>query len=130
MEWQRRVTEIGVLIKNDDDAGRKGTFKALEFSDVLWAAWSDDGQTPVIRVIRGRDLTGLDLKHGVLLLDNEIGALEFAEIYGDEIGYLPDGRTLDVPEPAVPQAHIDMMMADPVLLFDGTEMDFYADQEV
>lgn len=124
MEWMRRVTEIGVLIKNDDDAGRKGTFRALESSDILWAAWSDDGRTPSIRVIRGRSLVGPDLKHGVLLCDHEEGALEFGENWGDEIPLMKDGKTLNLPKPAVPRTHIEMMMSHRVLLFDGTQMDF------
>ena len=129
MEWQRRVTEIGVRIKNDDDAGRNDTSKAIELSDVLWAAWSDDGQTPQIRVIRGRSLTGRDLRHGVLLVDDKSSALRLAERHGDAIPTMADGKTPDLPEPAVPQALINAMRSDLVLLFDGDEMDFYAGQE-
>ncbi|MCI9878878.1 hypothetical protein [Methylobacterium sp. Leaf104] len=120
---------MGVRIKNDDDAGRKGTLKAIELSDVLWAAWSDDGRTPRIRVIRGRNLTGKHLRHGVLLVENETSALQIAESHGDAIPTMADGRTLDVPEPAVPQTLIDAVMSDLVLLFDGIEMDFYPDLE-
>jgi len=124
MDWKERVVEMGVLTKSDDEQGLKGTAKALDLADVLWAAWSEDGRTPTIRVIRGRDLTGDDLKHGVMLVENEVVALDLAESLGDQIGLKEDGKTLDVPEPAVPPHLIRMIQSDPVLLFDGTPMNF------
>ncbi|QRE77244.1 hypothetical protein [Methylobacterium aquaticum] len=124
MDWKRRVVEMGVLTRNDDDEGRQGTFGVLERADVVWAAWSDDGQTPAIRVVRGRDLTGPALRHGVLLVESEAGALDPAETHGEVIGLLDDGKTLDIPEPAVPPHLIDLVMTDPVMFHDGAEMDF------
>ncbi len=85
------------FVRQDDQEGRNGTRGVLDRADVVWAVWSDDGVTPVIVVIRGRDLNGPDLKHGALQFQNEFGALETAALHGDEIGLRKDGRTLDCP---------------------------------
>lgn len=124
MDWVDRVLEIGATIRNDDAEGRRGTVGTLDKADVIWAAWSDDGQTPVLRVIRGRELTGPGLRHGVLTYENELCALDVAQSHGDEIPVSEDGKTLDVPEPAVPPHLIALIKSDPVLLYDGSEMDF------
>ena len=124
MDWKQRVLDINALVRNEDDAGRKGTAKALDLSQVLWTIWSDDGMTPKFRVVRGRDLAGPGLRHGVIKVENEMGALDLAESLGDPIPTKADGKTLDVPKPAVPKAHIAMIMSHPVMLYDGTEMAF------
>ncbi|CAO4181221.1 hypothetical protein EEDFHM_03878 [Methylorubrum populi] len=41
-----------------------------------------------------------------------------------ETGLLTDGRTLDVPEPAVPRHLIGLPMSNPVLFYDGTGIEF------
>ncbi|GJD92588.1 hypothetical protein BHAOGJBA_6143 [Methylobacterium hispanicum] len=119
-----RVLQMEAYVRQDDQEGRNGVYGVLERADVVWAVWSDDGETPVVRVIRGRDRDGPDLRHGTLEFENELGALETASFHGDEIGLLADGRTMDVPEPAVPQHLIGHLMSDPVLFYDGTEMEF------
>lgn len=124
MDWVDMVLEIGVTTKNDDAEGRRGTFGTLEKADVIWAAWSEDGQTPVVRAIRGRALTGHGLRHGVPTYENEVCTLDAAESHGDENPLREDGKTLDLPEPAVPPHLIALIRSDPVLLYDGSEMDF------
>lgn len=111
-------------MRQDDQEGRNGSHGVLDRADVVWAVWSDDEETPVVRVIRGRYRGGPDLKHGALQFQNELGALETASFHGDEIGLLADGRTLDVSEPAVPRHLIGLLMSDPVLFYDGTELEF------
>ena len=122
--WVDRVLQMEAYVRQDDQEGRNGTQGVIERADVVWAVWSDDGETPVVRVIRGRELDGPDLRHGALQFQNELGALETASFHGDEIGLLKDGRTLDVPEPAVPRHLIGHLMSDRVLFSDGTEMEF------
>ena len=58
MNWVDRVLQMEAFVREDDQEGRAGTLGGLDHADVIWAAWSNDGQTPVIRVIRGRDLSG------------------------------------------------------------------------
>ncbi|WP_455976884.1 hypothetical protein [Methylorubrum populi] len=77
----------------------------------------------MVRVIRGRNLDGPDLKHGALQFQNELGGLETAALHGDEIGIRKDGKTLDLPEPAVPRHLISLLMSDRVLFYDGTELE-------
>ncbi len=78
----------------------------------------------MVRVIRGRDLDGPDLKHGALQFQNELGALETAVMHGDEIGLRKNSKTLDLPKPAVPRHLISLLMSDGVLFYDGTGMEF------
>ena len=82
------------------------------------------GPVPRRSGIRVRDLTGPNLRHGVLIVMNELAALELAEAYGDEIALLDDGKTLDVSEPVVPPQLARLVMSDPVLLRHGSEMNF------
>ncbi|ACK81456.1 hypothetical protein [Methylorubrum extorquens] len=117
------------MVRGDDQEGRKGTYGVLEQADVVWSVWLEDRHTPVVRVIRGRELTGPDLWHGVLKVENGLGSLDMAATWGDEIGPLDDGKTLDVPEPAVPTHLIDLVMSDPVLLWDGSELDLASMRE-
>ena len=84
--WVDRVLQMEAYVRQDDQEGRNGTHGVLERADVIWAVWSDDGETPVVRVIRGRELDGPDLKHGALQFQNELGVLETAALHGDEIG--------------------------------------------
>lgn len=122
--WVDLVLQMEAYVRQDDQEGRNGSHGVLERADVVWAVWSDDGETPVVRGIRGRGLDGPDLKHGALQFQNELGALEVVALHGDEIGLLADGRTPDVPEPAVPRHLIGLLMSDPVLFYDGNEMEF------
>jgi hypothetical protein len=122
--WVDRVLQMEAFVRQDDQEGRNGTQGVLDRADVIWAVWSDDGKTPVVRVIRGRDRDGPGVKHGALQFQNELGALETAASHGDEIGLRKDGRTLDVPKPAVPRHMIGLLMSDPVLFYDGNEMEF------
>lgn len=124
MNWVERVLQIEAFVREDDQEGKAGTLDVMDSADVIWAAWSDDGFTPKIRVIRGRDLSGPDLRHGALAFKDEREALEFAEEHGDKIGLREDATTPDVPEPAVPAHLIDLLMDDPVLLYDGKEAEF------
>lgn len=121
-----RVLQMEAYVRQDDQESRNGVYRVLERADVVWAVWSDDEETPVVRVIRGRDRDGPDLRHGALKFENEISTLETASYHGDEIGLLADGRTLDVPEPAVPRHLIGHLMSDPVLFCDGTERSSFA----
>lgn len=66
----------------------------------------------MLRVIRGRGLTGPDLRRGVLTYGNEVSTLDIAEIYGDEIPIGKDGKTSDLPEPAVPPHLIALIKSD------------------
>lgn len=59
--WVHRVLQMDVYVRQDDHEGRNGTQGGLERADVVWAVWSDDGETPVIRIISGRDRDGPDL---------------------------------------------------------------------
>lgn len=122
--WKERVLQMEAYVRQDDQEGRNGTHGVLDRADVVWAVWSDDGETPVVRVIRGRNLDSPDLKHGALQFQNELGALETAALHGDEIGLRKDGKTLDLPKPAVPRHLISLLMSDPVLFYDGTELEF------
>ena len=122
--WVDRVLQMEACVRQDDQEGRNGTHGVLEGADVVRAVWSDDGETPVVRVIRGRDLDGPDFKHGALQFQNELGALETAALHSDEIGLCEGGRTLDAPKPAVPRHLIGHLMSDRVLFYDGTEMEF------
>lgn len=122
--WVDRILQTEAYVRQDDQEGRNGSAGVLDRADVVWAVWSDDGETPVVRVIRGRELDGPDRKHGAIQFQNELGALETASFHGDEIGLLKDGRTLDVPEPAVPRHLIGHLMSDRVLFSDGTKLEF------
>jgi hypothetical protein len=125
--WVDRVLQTESSVHQE---GRNGTYGVLERADVVSAVWTDDWETPVVRVIRGLSLDGLDPKHGALQFKNELGALETAFSHGDEIGLLKDGRTLDVLEPTVPRHLIGLLMSDRVLFYDGTELEFVCPFEV
>lgn len=124
MDWKRRVLRMGTHFSKQWDSGARNPRQALDQADVLWIVWGTDGPAPGFRVVRGRNLAGPGLRHGVIVVGDEITGLAFVEGRGDRIAVMNDGETLGIPEPPVPQAHIDMVMSDHVPLCDGRVMTF------
>jgi hypothetical protein len=124
MEWERRVEQMGARLRKKTDAANQALWKALGSADVVWMAWEDTRYSRRFRVVRGRDLSGPGLPHGVIFVGCEVSGLALFEGRGYQVAVMDDGETAGIPEPPVPQAHIDMVMADQVLLCDGKSMSF------
>lgn len=88
-------------------------------ADVLWTCWKDGDSSPHARMIRGRYLTGPDLRHAAHVVENEDQAVFYAEEFGDEITTTEDGGTYLLPEQAVPEHHIAALVSGQFLTCDG-----------
>ncbi len=78
---------------------------------MLWACWKDTDGTTHARVIRGRDLNQPDLLHSAQIVEDEDQAFFLAESSGDELQLDEDGKTQMLPEPAVPEHHVAMLLS-------------------
>lgn len=96
--------------------------RAQADADVLWTLWEDADGTKHARVVRGRNLTAPDLRHARHVCENEGHAIHHAESFGDEISVSADGKTLAVPEPAVPEHHVAMLLSGRFLTSDGQRL--------
>lgn len=110
-DWHQIVFNLAVMSYAQGSRGSWAALKAKNTADVLWACWKDRDGTPHARVVRGRDLTQPDLLNSAHVVEDEDQAVFFAEEFGDEIPTTEDGKTLLVPEPAVPEHHIAMLLS-------------------
>ena len=124
MVWKRRVLWMG-----ERQSKRRGPYwvdplDVVDGADVVWIVWDTDTSSPKFRVVRGRHLVGPGLRHGVVVVGSEICGLAAVEGRGVRVALMDDGETPGIPEPAVPQAHIEMVMSDHVLLHNGRVLRF------
>lgn len=122
-DWLGIVFRLAQVTYGHGRDGKWGVLRAQERSDVLWAHWEDKDGTPHARGIRGRDLTAPDLRRAVQVVEDEDRAVSFAESFGDEIPLFDDGRTLVLPEPAVPDHHVAMLLAGRFLTCNGRRLE-------
>lgn len=127
MEWERRVERMGARLRKKRDAANVALWEALGSADVVWMVWEDTRYSRRFRVVRGRDLSGPGQRYGVIVVGCEVSGLALFERQGYQVAVMDDGETAGIPEPPVPQAHIDMVMADHVLLCDGKSVRFQDD---
>ncbi|ACA15714.1 hypothetical protein M446_1189 [Methylobacterium sp. 4-46] len=121
------VFMLAQITYDHDERGAWTVLKAQERSHVLWTPlggcsgphWEDADGTLHARVVRGCDLTGPNHRHAVQVVENEEQAFDFAETFGDEIPLADDDITLPLPEPAVPDHHIAVLLSEPFLTCDG-----------
>ena len=62
-------------------------------------------------MVRGRDLDQLDLLHSAQIDEDEDQAFYLAGSSGDEIQLAEDGKTQMLPEPAMPEHHVAMLLS-------------------
>ncbi|MGY2049137.1 hypothetical protein [Methylobacterium sp. JK268] len=118
-DWHQIVFNLAVVTYAQGGRGSWAHRKAEDGADVLWTCWKDGDGTPHARVIRGRDLTGPDLRHAAHVVENEDQAVLYAEDFGEEIPTTEDGGTYLLPEPAVPEHHVAMLKAGRYRTCDG-----------
>ncbi|GJD32371.1 hypothetical protein PMNALOAF_3640 [Methylobacterium adhaesivum] len=62
-------------------------------------------------MVRGRDLDQLDLLHSAQIDEDEDQAFYLAGSSGDELQLAEDGKTQMLPEPAMPEHHVAMLLS-------------------
>ncbi|KTS34233.1 hypothetical protein NS228_05215 [Methylobacterium indicum] len=110
-DWHQIVFNIAHMSYAQGGKGSWEWLRAREKADVLWAWWRDADGTTHARVVRGRDLDQPDLLHSAEIVEDEDQAFYLAESAGDEMALDEDGKTLLLPEPAVPEHHVAMLLS-------------------
>ncbi|MGW5959462.1 hypothetical protein [Methylorubrum thiocyanatum] len=110
-DWHKIVFNIAHMRYAQGGRGSWEWLRAREKADVLWACWKDVDGTTHAQVVRGRDLIEPDLLHSAEIVEDEDQAFFLAESAGDEMALDDDGKTLLLPEPAVPEHHLAMLLS-------------------